>query len=163
MGGWTKATWPGGAGKVRFTRNRDRKTWRVAELRIDDPTDEALRGFSRVRLENAANAHGLVVMGLAMGHKETPPANLEDMFRGMKPVPLDRLRLKRPKGKRLDESFFKQVAIAYKGAVAEGLNPRQTLARDSGAAPDTVARWIGEARRPDRGYLPPAEPGKVSA
>ncbi len=161
MGGWTKVTWPGGAGYVRFTLNRDRKTWRVAELRIDNPTDEALRAFSRVRIENAANAHWPVVLGLAIGRTQKPPATLEDMFRGQKPVSLDRLRLKRPKGKQLDEGFFKQVAIAYKGAVAEGRNPRQTLARDSDAAPDTVARWIAEARR--RGHLPPAEPGKVSA
>jgi hypothetical protein len=160
-GGWTKVAWPGGTGYVRFTLNPDRKTWRIAELHLDDPTDEALRGFNRVRIENAANAHWPVVLGLAMGRRQKPPANLESMFRGKKPEPLDRLMLKRPKGKQLDANFFKQVAIAYKGAVAEGHNPRQTLARDSGAAPDTVARWVGEARR--LGYLPPAEPGKVSA
>jgi hypothetical protein len=160
QGGWTKVAWPGGTGYVRFALNPDNKTWRIGELRLD-PTDEALRGFSRVRIENAANAHSVVALGIAMGWKKKPPADLESMFRGKKPEPLSRLRLTRPQGKRLDANFYKQVALAYKGAVAEGHNPRQTLARDSGAAPDTVARWVAEARRLD--YLPPAEPGKVSA
>ncbi len=71
----------------------------------------------------------------------------------------DRPRLERPAGKRLDDDFYKRVADAYQGALTELLNPRQTLARDSGSAPDTVARWVKEARR--RGYLPETTPGRV--
>ena len=85
------------------------------------------------------------------------------MFRGLKPVPQDRLRLERPEGRRLDANFYKRVALAYKGALAEGLNPRQTLASESGAAPDTVARWIAKARDDKYGYLPKTTAGKASA
>jgi hypothetical protein len=83
------------------------------------------------------------------------------MFRGApEPVKLDRLRLARPKGNKLDD-FYKQVAIAYRGAIAEGMNPRQALAQDTGSKPDSVARWVREARR--RGYLRPTQPGKATA
>jgi hypothetical protein len=39
--------------------------------------------------------------------------------------------------------------------------PRKTIVADTGAADATVAAWIMQARK--RGFLPPAEPGKVSA
>jgi hypothetical protein len=60
----------------------------------------------------------------------------------------------------LGDTFFEQVAAAYPAAAADGLPPSKTLADDSGTPRGTVNRWIGEARR--RGYLPPAELGKVS-
>lgn len=160
-GGWTKVAWDGRDAYVRFTLNTDRKTWRIAEIRVLDPTSDALRSFPFSRIENGANAHSAVVLGLAVGRKAKAPPDVSKMFKGLEPAPHDRLRLRRPKGKQLDVDFYKAVALAYKGALAEGCDPRQTLARDSGAAPDTVARWVSEARR--RGYLPPAQPGKVSA
>jgi hypothetical protein len=41
------------------------------------------------------------------------------------------------------------------------MNPGKTLAEDTGTPQGTVNRWIAGARV--RGYLPPGEPGKVSA
>ena len=161
FGGWTKVSWPGGQGYIRFAVNSDNKTWRIVELRMPDPTTEALRSLPLSRIEAAANAHGPVVLGLAVGRNGKPPADVESMFGGKQPEKLSRLRLERPKGKRLGDDFYKKVAIAYRGALAEGLNPRQALMQDTGAKPDSVARWVGEARR--RGYLPPAQPGKATA
>jgi len=103
---------------------------------------------------------GLVQLMLAAGfHQEPPP----DMFtkpppKGIKLEP--RFRLTRPAGKRLDDGFYRDVAHAYQSAVALGLRPRQAIVGDTGAADATVAGWIIEARK--RGYLPPAEPGKVT-
>jgi hypothetical protein len=71
------------------------------------------------------------------------------------------LKLTRPAKRRLPDEFYYDVSIAYTDAVEAGLNPRKTLAADSGAPADTVARWVGEARK--RGHLPPGEPGKVTA
>lgn len=78
----------------------------------------------------------------------------------MAEAPRRRYRLKRPAGRRLGDRFYANVARAYRDAVARMLNPRQTIAADTGVADATVAAWVMEARR--RGHLPPAEPGKVS-
>jgi hypothetical protein len=162
-GGWTQVGWEGRTDLVRFALNPDKKTWRIDDVQLHEPTGETFRSFPFARIESAANAHSIVALGLAIGHTQKPPRDIASMFRGQKPVPLNRLRLKRPQGRRLDASFYKQVALAYKGALAEGLKPRQTLARDSGAAPDTVARWIATARSDEYGYLPKTTPGKASA
>ena len=158
-GGWTIVGWDERTAYVCFALNEDQKTWRIAEVRVVDPTRDVLRSFPFSRVENAANAHAAVVLGLAIGHRQEA-RDVPAMFEGYEPVVLDRLKLRRPKDKKLDLSFYKAVAIAYKGALAEGLDPRQTLARDSEAAPDTVARWIREARRLE--LLPPTTPGRVS-
>lgn len=71
------------------------------------------------------------------------------------------VKLERPATRRLTPEFYRAVARAYTHAVKAGRNPRKALAEASDTPADTVARWIREARR--RGYLPPAEPGKVSA
>ena len=161
MGGWTRVGWDSRQALVRFELNPDGKTWRIADVWMRDPSRDVLRSLPLSRIENAANANAVVVLGLAIGRTAEVPADPWTMFAGApEPVPYDRLRLERPKGKQLDADFYKRVAIAYRGALADGENPRQTLARDSGAAPDTVARWIREARR--RGYLSKTEPGKVS-
>jgi hypothetical protein len=69
-----------------------------------------------------------------------------------------------PARKRLQVgSIFAEVAHSYQNAVALGLNPRKAVAEDTGAADATVAGWIMEARNPERGHLPPAERGKISA
>lgn len=162
-GGWTQVGWEGRTDLVRFTLNPDQKTWRIAEVQLLEPTGETFRAFPFARIVSAANASSVVALGLAIGRNQRPPADVASMFRGRKPEPQDRLRLKRPERRRLDANFYKQVALAYKGALAEGLNPRQTLAHDSGAAPDTVARWIAKARDDEYGYLPKTTPGKASA
>lgn len=158
-GAWTLVGWDDHTAYVRFALNADKKTWRIGEVRVLEPTGDGLRSFPFSRIEHAANAHSIVALGLAMGHTQEV-GDVAAMFEGHEPVTLKRLRLRRPKGKQLDRDFYKTVALAYKGALAEGLDPRQTLARDSGAAPDTVARWIREARRLE--LLPPTTPGRVS-
>ena len=69
-----------------------------------------------------------------------------------------RPRLKRPAGRRLDDNFYIQVADAYRGAVAHGLQPAKTLAEDSETPQGTVNRWIATAREKD--LLADAEPGR---
>jgi hypothetical protein len=83
-------------------------------------------------------------MKAAISGKELPP----------------RVYLERPAKRRLDDDFYLEVARAYVGAVAWGLDPRKTLALDSLTPADTVARWIRESRK--RGFLSAGEPGKAS-
>jgi hypothetical protein len=165
-GGWAEVTWHAtSTAYVRFGLNPDRKTWHIAELRMLKPTSEAIRSLPLGRIEAAANATS-GSLALAVFHTQKPPADLEAHFRKerarqKKTATAGRFILERPTGRRLDDGFYARVAHAYREAAGKGLNPRQTLARDTGSAPDTVARWIGEARR--RGFLPPGQPGKVTA
>src|SRR5215210_7328511 len=94
-GNWTKVAWQGGSAYVRFETEADRKTWRIAEVRFDDATPEAIRSFPFSRVEIAANAHSLVAIGLAMGGSSLAEgaADVPSMLEGLEPVPLDRLRL----------------------------------------------------------------------
>jgi len=164
-GGWAEVSWRGVTAFVRFKLNADRKTWRIVELRLDDPSDEALRKLSLARIEKAVNAGALTSLELAIGHKGDPPADLRKHFSRARKTAAERraagrFLLERPEGRRLDDAFYARVAMAYGDAVKVGLNPRQTLAQDCGAAPDTVARWVAEARR--RGFLRATKPGKVT-
>jgi hypothetical protein len=164
--GWVEVTLPDSSPVyVRFALKPDRKTWRLDRLLLVDPTGDALRGFPLSRVEAAANANALVALGLAVGRNQDDPTDVPGWFRKYRAraktmEAAGRYLLERPKSRRLDDAFYARVAEAYRGAVAQGLNPRQTLARDSGAAPDTVARWVGEARR--RHFLPKGQPGKIT-
>lgn len=163
-GGWTKVSVePNVSAFVRFALNADKRTWRAIELRIVDPTSDVLRSFPLQRVVTAANADWPLALGLSVGIAEEPPADLGAYFErsGRQNRGDERYQLERPAGRRLDAAFYERVARAYREAAAAGLNPRQTLARDSGAAVDTVARWVAEARR--RGHLPPGQPGRVTA
>jgi hypothetical protein len=150
---------------VRFALNPDRKSVRIVDLRMPNPTSEALRSLPLARIETAANANAAVMLGFALLHKQQPPPDVPDYFRKLgkqrkASERAGRFLLERPEGRRLDDGFFIRVARAYREAAALGLNPRQALARDSGSAPDTVARWVAEARK--RGYLPKGQAGKVT-
>jgi hypothetical protein len=164
--GWVEVTRPDTPPVyVRFALNRDRKTWRLVELRVPDPTGDVVRSLPLGRIATAANASHAVALGLAIGRSHDEPKDLAAWFkyhRGRADAmqAAGRYLLERPKRGKLDEAFYARVAEAYRGAVAMGLNPRQTLARDSGASPDSVARWVGESRR--RGFLPKGQPGKVT-
>ena len=163
-GGWADIDWrPDTETYVRFALNPDHKTVRIVDLRMPLPTTEALRSLPLARIETAANAGAIVMLAFAMQHTQDPPADVPDFFRKNrkrheKSTAAGRFILERPEGRRLDDGFYIRVAKAYSDALARGLNPRPTLARDTQSAVDTVARWIGEARR--RGYLPPTTPGK---
>lgn len=62
-----------------------------------------------------------------------------------------------PSGGRLDEDFMRDLARAYRAAIARGESPNKAIARDSGYERRTVESWVYRARR--RGFLPPARKG----
>ena len=126
-----------------------------AELRVTAPWLERHRELPLGRVENAAHANAIVRFELLEfideRHEGVDPVDMylmkQSVQRGMSP----RYKLERPAGRRLDDEFYGLVARAYADAVAWGMNPRKTLATDSGTPADTVARWIGQARK--RGKL----------
>jgi hypothetical protein len=170
-GGWVRARFttrdlPEQTVYVRFAPAGNR--WRAVELRLDDPSQEILRAIPLSRIEHAVNASergeaiaGPVVFGLAVGHENPSPKDLRAHFKNKRRRIVSPVKLERPATRRLTDDFYKDVARAYTAATAAGSNPRKALAEASATPADTVARWIRETRR--RGYLPPAEPGKVSA
>ncbi len=168
-GGWAHVTWRGGQADevvayVRFERGDEPFTMKPAELRVMAPWLERHRELPLGRVENAAHANAVVRFELLEfideRHEGVDPVDMylmkQSVQRGMSP----RYKLERPAGRRLDDAFYGLVARAYADAVAWGMNPRKTLAADSDTPADTVARWIGQARK--RGKLSPAEPGKAS-
>jgi hypothetical protein len=163
-GGWLWADWGDGAAWVRFAKDRRGRLARIAELHELEPTAETLRRVPLARIQAAATMRGagLVQLLLAAGLDEEPePGMLGRPGRKGQGQRLERrYRLRRPPGRRLDDGFYRDVAHAYDSAVAFGLRPRQAIVADTGAADATVAGWVLEARR--RGYLLPAEPGRVS-
>ena len=168
-GGWARVTWRQGqpgevVAYVRFTVEQPGSTLAVAELRVTEPWVRRHRELPLSRVENAANAdwnvRGLILADMGK-RTRTPLAEsfaTKAQISGRRVEP--RYRLERPARRRLGDDFYAAVARAYTEAVAEGLNPRKTLADDSGTPADTVARWIVQARR--RGHLSPGEPGKAS-
>jgi hypothetical protein len=186
-GGWVRASWRRGkqsaehsaylrfdprlalsrAGRsvklVKRTARTRGQRWPVVELRLGGHVNaELLREIPVHRIE--------VVVLMSKGLRPTleewlereVPANLDEAFAASyREVP--RLKLKRPAGRRLDDDFYREVAFAYRDAVERGLNPGKTLAEDSGVPRGTVNRWIAKARSPELSYLPPGEPGKVTA
>jgi hypothetical protein len=157
--------WGSGQAWIRFGRDNENKLSRIAELHVSEPTAEKLRGIPLSRISAAVRADAAVQVPLAIGlNEELPPEFLSaapEKFAELVKKHKPRYRLKRPATRRLDDSFFENVARAYRDALIRGLTPRQTLAADTGAARDTVAGWILESRR--RGHLPPAQPGKAIA
>jgi hypothetical protein len=152
----------------------------AVELRLREPWIDRTRELPVRRIENAVRASADVQQMLRGRYKNAEPDFSDEsvFYFGLDvpaptasasasaPVPTitvaerARFRLSRPAKRRLDDDFYADVAIAYMAAVEAGLNPRKTLAADSGTPADTVARWIGQARK--RGHLPPGEPGKVT-
>jgi hypothetical protein len=170
-GGWVQARFtsrdlPEQTVYVRFSIADDR--WQAVELRLDKPSQQVLRAIPLSRIVHAVNASergravaGPVVVGLAIGHENPSPPDLREHFKNKRRRMVSPVRLERPTTRRLGDNFYQDVARAYTTAVEGGRNPRKALAEASSTPADTVARWIREARR--RRYLPPAEPGKVSA
>lgn len=134
--GWHQVRWDeDGHARVRVDKDN-----RVTDVWVSEPTAEKLRRVPLNRIQLAVKDYGEMI-----GDNITDP----------------RYRLRRPKGRKIHATFYRNVATAYRDAVRRGLQPRKTIVADTGASDATVARWIGEARK--REYLPPAEPGKVSA
>lgn len=147
----TTVTWYSARQERRFkvgVRLRHTKGgWRVDQIVIPEPTTTLLRELSLAKIEAAANAQWAAYVQ-RLAERVTPDL--------MKTI---RHKLQRPASRRFSDGFYDDVARAYRDAVAAGLNPRKTLAEDSGTPADTVARWISEARR--RGKLGAAEPGRA--
>jgi hypothetical protein len=169
--GWLKARWRGGesAENVIFVRFQppagERSTWLIDRLAPSRQSRGRLAGLVAdaplYRIEEAVNASDVFRDGLLARLDDPEPADLDlahtDSYRGM-PQP----KLKRPRRNALNDDFYRQVASAYRKAVAAGLPPGETMAKNSGIPRGTINRWIAEARDPRRGFLPPAEPGRVS-
>jgi hypothetical protein len=167
--GWTEARWLAGSPDevvcyVRFAIRDQTSRFHVAEFRMVEPWVTRHRELPLGRIENAVNADVAASRALSERYNEKPPADVAAWFgqtAARREQVEQRYRLARPTARRLADSFYADVAAAYRDAVAAGLNPRKAIALDADTPADTVARWIREARR--RGFLPPGEPGKVTA
>jgi hypothetical protein len=165
--GWVKADVMRGetivtSAWVRFTRPRGGR-WQPAALFMVSPTDETKRLVSLHRIELAVNASALVSNELAERIDEPIAPGSVDFHKaftgyGHHPEPIV---LERPTGRRLDTSFYAQVADAYRIAASRGLNPRSAISGAAGVSTDVAGRWVYEARK--RGLLAETTPGKVTA
>jgi hypothetical protein len=170
--GWLKARWRRPEApfeQVIFVRFRapvgERGGWLIDRLAPSRESRGRLAGVVAdaplYRIEEAVNASEVFREGLLAELNDPEPDDLDkahlSAYRRM-PQPM----LKRPPRNKLDDAFYREVATAYRKAVAAGLPPGETMAKNSGIPRGTINRWIAEARDPSRGYLPPAEPGMVS-
>jgi hypothetical protein len=169
-GGWTKASWVRESGVersafARFAENRigsrtyGRPVWRLATIQVDRPTAETLADIPLLRLELAFNT--LEISAELKDMLDEPvPADLEQALkRTYRNAP--RKKLERPATRRLDDDFYRQVALTYRAAAARGLNPVQTIADDAaGGVYSNAARWVAKAR--ELRFLPKAQRGKVT-
>ena len=157
-GGWVSAQWErsDGSSGIAYVQMEAAaaERWSIARLLIHAPTARKLQDVPLQRITNAINADAAIQEWIKQG---TEPETVELMEHDAARRP----RLKRPKSRReLDDGFYRRVADAYRGAVANGLPPAKTLAADSETPPGTVNRWIARAR--NAGYLAEAEPGRVT-
>lgn len=169
VGGWLHADWGDGQAWVRFGKDEGDKLARIIELHTSDPANARLVPLHRIQAAATARGSGLVQLMLALGIDQEPPAGMlsgtpaeavaREVARKADSEP--RYVLKRPRGKRLPDSFFANVARAYQSAVAHGLNPRKTISADTKTTDSTVSGWVVKARA--LGYLPKGEQGKITA
>jgi hypothetical protein len=129
--------------------------WKAAEWRIPHPPPEPLPWR---RIVKAVDASDFSARLFARFQEEAEPGFV-GAFGEARPFG-KLLELKRPAGRRLDGSFYAQVAMLYRQAVGRGLNPRQTIAEQAGVSTDVAGRWIYEARK--RKLIPKTTPGKVT-
>lgn len=159
--GWVKTYWRRGArsreqvGRVRFEPMKN-GWWRQQDVFA---SVSALADIPLRQIELAVNANDVVTDALEQWLDEPSPVDFESAVEGtLERVP--RKRFKRPRGRKLGDDFYREIAFAYRDAVRRGLNPAKTIATDADTPLSTVNRWIGETR--ERGYLPPTEPGRVT-
>jgi hypothetical protein len=100
---------------------------------MDHPTAQKLRDVPLARIEAAVNANPSL-------HEWLDGAVPPGIVAGRRSRAAQRPKLERPTGRHLDDDFYRQVADAYRAAVANGLPPSKTLASDSDtpAEPSTV-------------------------
>jgi hypothetical protein len=133
--------------------------WAAAEWRIPGYPDDVLRQVPYNRIRKAVDADERIRDELARRISELPEPGFDGAFG--EPERSKPIRLVRPKGRRLDDSFYQQVAVTYRQAIGRGLNPRQAIAEAATVSPDVAGRWIYEARKRD--LIPKTTPGKVTA
>jgi hypothetical protein len=122
-------------------------------------SSDLVRDVPLNRIDTAVSMSMVFKDGLLELMDERPPADLDSAFKTAY-ADAPRPKLVRPKRSQIDDDFYRQVASAYRHAVAAGLQPGKTIAQDSGIPHGTVARWIAEAR--SKGFLPPTQPGRVT-
>jgi hypothetical protein len=172
-GGWVRARFkprelPEQTAYVRFTLDDTR--WRATELWLRDPSPALLRALPLNRIVHAVNAreNGQIAFGLAAGYQNPSPVDLPAHFKDKRRrIVQQPLKLERPAGRKLDDSFYEQVGSVYRQALGRGLKPRRAVAEAAGVSPDVAGRWIYEARKripkTSPGFIPKTSPGKVSA
>lgn len=174
-GGWLKAFWRRSAGdpeNVIFCRFRapvkKRQRWALVGLhasRDSQPpwlSSSLLAAVPRHRIEVAVTASKDVFQKGLLEYMDVAidPDDLDASFKRAYNI-APRPKLERPPRGKLDDDFYREVALAYRWALAAGRSPLDTLVADSGVPRGTIARWVAAAR--DRGFLPPTTPGRVSA
>ncbi len=160
--GWVRALWRRGA------RSREQEAHVCFEPLKNGwwrPTDvcasaSVLGDIPLRKIELAVNASEVVTETLREWLDERSPVNFDAVVQ-KKLSAVSRERLVRPRGRKLDDEFYRRVSFAYRDAVRRGLNPAKTIAADTKTPMSTVNRWIAEARKPERGYLPQTTSGKV--
>jgi hypothetical protein len=167
-GGWLRALWrrqgePERSVFVRFRPPRKKgEPWTLIGLQA--PRGVALHtslldDTPRHQIEQAVNASAVFQEGLRADLDDSAPNDLDRAFRG-KYREAPRRRLERPGRRQFDEGFLRDVATAYRQAVAAGLPPLKTMAEDSGVPQGTISRWVAKTR--DKGFLPQTGAGKVT-
>jgi hypothetical protein len=163
--GWVQARFYVGESKsdlrrlfVRFEPDRKGR-WVAVEWSIPRMAAHEYGQIPFVRVEKAVSADQRVRGKLAERFAEEAEPGFRQAYG--EPVRGKPIELVRPKGHRLDDSFYARVALAYRQAVGRGLNPRQAISEAAGVSSDVAGRWIYEARK--RSILPPTSPGKVGA
>jgi hypothetical protein len=169
-GGWVRARFTArdSSEQTAYVRFAPRGTrWRATELWLRDPSPGLLRALPLNRIERAVNADGSadgqIAFALRAGHTNPTPADLPAHFKDKRRRIMQPLKLERPAGRRLDDAFYERVGFVYREAVARGLKPRRAIAEAAGVTSDVAGRWIYEARKRERGFIPKTSPGKVNA
>jgi hypothetical protein len=169
-GGWVQATVrrEGELGVdfycVRLWQDEEGNWSPQGALYVPGVTPETLRAVPLNRIVLAVNATEALRADLARRLNETAPdVGTKEFWAAFTGFIHDEppLKLERPKGRRLSDEFFAQVAETYRGAMMRGLPPRTAIAEAAGTSTDVAGRWVREARK--RNLLPPTRQGKVRA
>jgi hypothetical protein len=164
-GGWlqadvTDATQRLGQAFIRFTRDNGHRWQPIARFELS-PTDASARAVSLRRVTLAANANDAVSNALASRLNEhvEPLGTAGFLLSFSDYAKSERVSLKRPPGRRLDNDWYANVAAVYRDAVARGENPRSAIMDAAGVSSDLAGRWVYQARQ--RGLLAKTNPGQV--
>lgn len=142
---------------------------RIAELHLRDPSPVGLRELRLGAIERYVNLSNVRAEILERMDEAAP--DVFEAFAGITVKGSVRMgvrvqastrgvTLDRPGRKGFDDDFYRRVLRAHDDATEAGLPVLRTLSDASGAPQNTVARWLKEARRRERGRT---KLGKASA